>query len=47
MGYTEEWVSKVLHSALLGYERLLAKVEKGQVPRHRLSFETDTQRRHK
>ena len=30
-----------------GYERLLFKVEKGEASRHRLSFESDMERRHK
>merc|ERR1711954_251038 len=47
MGYTEEWVQRVLEGALLGYERLLARVSKGETSRHRLSHESDMVRRHK
>ena len=47
MGYTQDWVAKVLDSALVGYERLLHRVGEGEISRNRLSFETDMERRHR
>ena len=38
MGYTEEWVRKVVDSSLTGYDKLLYKVDNGEVKRNRRLF---------
>ena len=47
MGYTKEWREKVLRLAMVGYMRLLDKVEKGETPRNRKGTATLQNRRYK
>ena len=40
MGYTMTWREKVLKSTMIGYMRILDRVKKGEVKRHRKGKET-------
>ena len=44
MGYREEWRMKVIKSTLLGYERILTKVDRGESVRNREGSSTRTTR---
>ena len=47
MGYSREWIRKVLDKALVGYERILFKTEKGLTNRNRVGKDTSFVRRYK
>ena len=47
MGYSEDWIRKVVYSSLTGYERLLYKVDKGETGRNNLGEDTHTSRRYR
>ena len=47
MGYPKQWRSKVLRSTLVGYMKLLKRVEEGETKRNRMGKETQLSRRFK
>ena len=47
MGYSVEWIRNVIDSSLTGYERLLYRVDKGEIKRNRLGEDTSTARRYR
>ena len=47
MGYSPEWIEKIVEKALTGYENVLGKVERGETARNRPGKETAQSRRFK